>query len=126
MRLNSMLAAAGLALALGMSATEPAGAFGTDPTVAPEGYGLDRVIHHFVYKPRYHHVYHSATHGDPYAYRYVRRAWYPYHASHYWVDAEHMRYRYRYNYTGPKYRYQPSWGRPKDDDHGGHGGKPAK
>lgn len=81
-----------------------------DPSVAPEGYGHSRVIHHWVYRPHYKHVYHLATIPDPYGYRYVRRGYYPYYGSQYWVPAEQMRYRYRYTYEGPKYRYQPSWG----------------
>jgi hypothetical protein len=79
-----------------------------DPTVAPEGYGDNKVVHHWIYRPNYRHVYHTS--GDPYAYRYAPRAYYPYHASPYWVPAEQMRNRYRYTYTGPKYRYHAPWG----------------
>ena len=51
---------------------------------------------------------------DPYAYRYVRRPWYPYYNSSYWVPAEAMKNRYHYSYAGPKYRYHPAWGIDKD------------
>jgi hypothetical protein len=53
------------------------------------------------------------------AYRYDPRSWYyrqpgyyPNYASNYWVPRAHMRYRYRYTYYGPKYRYYPAWGFP--------------
>ena len=57
-------------------------------------------------------------------YRYDPRSWYygksrregyyPYYGSNYWVPREEMRYRYRYLYYGPKYRYYPAWGYPRD------------
>jgi hypothetical protein len=53
------------------------------------------------------------------AYRYDARSWYyrqpryyPNYASDYWVPRSKMRYRYRYNYYGPRYRYYPAWGYP--------------
>jgi hypothetical protein len=107
MRLKSLLAGLAASILAGLAAPTEASAFGYDPSVAPER-PEPRIVHHYVYKPRYLHVYH----GDPYAYRYVRRGYYPHYGSHYWVPAEQMRNRYRYNYTGEKYRYQPSWGRP--------------
>jgi len=52
-------------------------------------------------------------------YRYDARSWYyrqpgyyPYYASNYWVPRAYMRYRYRYTYYGPRYRYYPAWGYP--------------
>ena len=120
MRVKTMAAAAlaaGLVAALPTSAT----AFDFDRApVAPEGYHAPRPIHHWIYKPRYNHVYHVSGSADPYAYRYAKRAYYPYYGSRYWVSAESMRYRYRYHYDGPKYVYQPSWGRPKGDGHHEH------
>jgi hypothetical protein len=95
-----------------------AGAWGWDPSRAPEQPVHERVINHFVYKPRYTHVYHRAPHGDPYTYRYVQRSYYPYHASGYWVHADAMRNRYRYHYHGPKYQYHPSWGAKAEHGHG--------
>src|SRR5262245_59545471 len=54
-------------------------------------------------------------------YRYDARSWYyrqpgyyPYNASNHWVPRQHMRYRYRYTYFGPRYRYYPAWGYPLD------------
>jgi hypothetical protein len=120
----SALAAAAVGL---LSYSASASAWGFDPTRAPEQPAYERFINHYVYKPRYKHVYHTAPHGDPYAYRYARRAYYPYYGSNYWVDAEQMRYRYRYNYTGPKYVYHPSWGQPKANHHPvRHDSKPSK
>jgi hypothetical protein len=121
----------GLALAMTLSAV-PASAFDLgkkwDPTVAPEGYGQHKTIHHWIYRPHYKHVYHSALNEDPYAYRYARRAYYPHHASGYWVPAEQMRYRYRYSFQGPKFQYHPAWGHGKTAHaHDGSGdGKPTK
>ena len=101
-----------------LAASSPAEAFGTrhwDPSRAPEHPRLERFVNHFVYRPRYTHVYHTAPHGDPYAYRYARRAYYPSYGSQYWVPAAQMRNRYRYHWSGPHYVYQPSWGRPRAD-----------
>jgi hypothetical protein len=68
----------------------------------PDGYGI--------YSPL------SRKHG---AYRYDPRSWYyrqpgyyPNYATNYWVPRQHMRYRYRYTYYGPKYQYYPAWGYP--------------
>ena len=102
---------AGLAAAATVSlAASSASAFDHkrwDPSVAPE------VVHHRVYRPHYHHVYHLSTIRDPYEYQWKRRAYYPYFFSQYWVPAAEMRYRYRYSYHGPKYRFQESWGMPR-------------
>jgi hypothetical protein len=107
----SLLASLAASVLVSLAGAAPATA-GGDLSVAPER-PEQRVIRHYVYRPHYVHEYH----GDPYAYRYVRRGYYPYYGSHYWVPAEQMRYRYRYTYEGPKYRYQPSWGRPKAEHH---------
>jgi hypothetical protein len=49
---------------------------------------------------------------DPRSWYYRQPGYYPYYGSNYWVPRKHMRYRYRYTYYGPKYRYYPSWGYP--------------
>lgn len=119
MRFKHWLAGLAVGTIVALSATS-ASAFGYkkwDPSVAPEGYGHSRVVHHHVYRPHYQHVYHLATIEDPYAYRWVGRAYYPNFSTHYWVPAEQMRYRYRYSYHGPKYRYQASWGMPRPHQH---------
>jgi hypothetical protein len=47
---------------------------------------------------------------DPRSWYYSRRGYYPYYNSGYWVPREAMRYRYRYTYYGPQYRYYRAWG----------------
>jgi hypothetical protein len=126
MRRDTMLAAVAAGLLGAVGLTGPASAWGWDPTRAPEQPLHERVINHYIYKPHYKHVYHQAPHGDPYAYRYVRRSYYPYYASGYWVDADQMRNRYRYQYHGPKYRYQPSWGAPREHAHEQPAARPVK
>lgn len=90
----------------------PAQAFGPDPFVAPEGGKLDKPKGQRIWSDRHRGACEgkSAMCGDPYAYRYIRRPWYPYYNSGYWVPAAEMRYRYRYQFAGPKYRYHPAWG----------------
>jgi hypothetical protein len=74
----------------------------------PDGYGiyspLDPRGEVYRYDPR------SWYYGQP------RHPSYPDYGSPYWVPREQMRYRYRYLYYGPKYRYYPAWGYPRDDD----------
>ena len=122
MRLTSLLAATVMVGALGALAAPPVSAFGSDPFVAPEGRDLPLGARKWVGRGECEGE--STMCDDPYAYRYVRRAWYPGYNSGYWVPAEQMRNRYRYSYTGPKYRYHPAWGRDKDlgDDHRDHRG----
>lgn len=68
----------------------------------PDGYGiyspLDRKKRLYRYDPR--------------SWYYRQPGYYPYYASKYWVPRAHMRYRYRYTYFGPRYRYYPAWGYP--------------
>lgn len=122
MRLKHWIAglAAGAVVALAATSASAFDHKRWDPSVAPEGRGDAPVIRHFVYRPHYKHVYHLATIPDPYSYRYVKRKYYPYYGSAYWVPAEQMRYRYRYTYEGPKFRYQESWGRPRHHKHKVH------
>jgi len=112
MRAMSFLAIAAVAGALGALMPAPAHAFGSDPFVAPEGYDLPLGAR--VRGPRGECTGQSTMCDDPYAYRYVRRPWYPGYNSGYWVPAAEMRNRYRYSYTGPKYRYHPAWGVDRD------------
>jgi hypothetical protein len=127
MRSSSMLALAALAAALGAFVPETAVAFGSDPFVAPEG--LDRPLGARKRVSRGDCAQQSTMCDDEYAYKYVRRPWYPGYNTGYWVPADEMRNRYRYSYTGPKYRYHPAWG---VDRHGhaapliNHDGKPLK
>jgi hypothetical protein len=124
MSVKKLLAAVAVGTVASLAVAAPAAAFGLkwDPSVAPEGYEPTRVIHHWVYKPRFAHFYH----GDPYKYRYARRGYYPYYNSQYWVPAAEMRYRYRYTYEGPKYTYHPAWGAPTGHVGPRYDGRPVK
>ncbi len=112
MQLSSLIATVAVVASLGAAMPAPAQAFGSDPFVAPEGRDLPLGARRWV--GRGDCAGQSTMCDDPYAYRYVRRAWYPGYNTGYWVPAEDMRNRYRYSYTGPKYRYHPAWGIDKD------------
>ena len=62
------------------------------------------------YRPYYHRHYRSDWEYDRYAYGYAPRSYYPYYNSGHWVPRQAMRYRYRYTYYGPQYRYYRAWG----------------
>lgn len=111
MRFRKIAAAFAVVLGLAIQPS-PAEAFDFKRSpVAPEGYHAPRTVNHFIYKPRYDHVYHVSHSADPYAYRYSPRGYYPYHASRHWVPAAHMKHRHRAApYHGPKYTYHPAWG----------------
>jgi hypothetical protein len=120
MRLKSVLAA--------LVAVE---AFDFDRPHPPQGWVQDREVRHWVYYPRYHHVYltHAATHShkaDPYAYRYEPNGYYPYYNSGYWKK-RHEIARNRPHHSQPK--YYAGWGAKKKNykhvqwhksHHGGH------
>ncbi len=67
----------------------------------PNGYGL--------YSPDVDGTYRY----DPRSWYYRQRRHYPHYGSSYWVPRSDMRYRYRYQYYGPKYGYYPAWGYPR-------------
>jgi hypothetical protein len=99
MRASTRLALAAAIVAVAAFACRPAVAGGDEN---PDGYGF--------YTP---------LDAKRSAYRYDRRSWYyrqpgyyPNYASNYWVPRADMRYRYRYQYYGPRYRYFPAWGYP--------------
>src|SRR5262245_38561758 len=100
MRITTLCALAAGAVMLALSAPTPADAGGRNP----DGFGI--------YSPAEPPVRHR-----PRVYRYDDRSWYykprgyyPYYGSGYWVPRADMRYRYRYIYYGPQYRYFPAWG----------------
>lgn len=108
MRLKSLLALAAAVAMLGMvAAPQSASAFGWDRPDQPAGWGRERTVRHWVYYPRYRHVYltHPAT--DPYAYRYIPRGYYPYYNAHYWRKARIKRFR------GHQPPYYKAWGSPR-------------
>jgi hypothetical protein len=120
MRFKKLLWTIALVLSFGLVGLLPAAATDLHRTSPPAGWGQERVVNHYVYHPRYHHVYriHGAT--DPYAYRPAHRGYYPYYNSGYWRPAHEMRHRHRPHYVLPK--YQPGWGR---NNHHGYNHNPA-
>ena len=100
MRVTTLLLLLASGAALLSSASAPVAAGGKNP----DGVGI--------YTPAEPPVRHR-----PRLYRYDNKSWYfkstgyyPYYASDYWVPRSEMRYRYRYVYRGPPYRYYPAWG----------------
>jgi hypothetical protein len=124
MRLKSLLIAGFGLLTLAISSPEPASAFHWDRPDQPRGWDNMRTVRHWVYYPRYNHVYlrHGAT--DPYGYSYRPRGYYPYYNSNYWRPAYKVR---RHRHHLPP--YYAAWGSPKRGyrhvewhrrNHGGH------
>jgi hypothetical protein len=74
--------------------------------------GNDRTVVHYGYYPRYRHVFvrERYGYGDPYAYRYEPRGYYPYYNSGYWKPAHVLRARGRRHYVHPP--YYAAWGYP--------------
>jgi len=70
----------------------------------PDGYGLYSPLE----PPNKHHP--RLYRYDPRSWYYHQPGYYPYYSSGYWVPRSVMRYRYRYSYYGPRYRYFPAWG----------------
>lgn len=98
MPLRIRLAFVAIPALLGLGLPQPGCAGGENP----DGFGI--------YSP-------LAPGRHPRAYRYDPRSWYyaqpryyPYYNSGYWLPRAAMRYRYRYTYYGPRYRYFPAWG----------------
>ena len=111
-------------LALALASPKSAEAFGWHRTAEPAGWGRMRTVRHWVYHPRYQHVYHNHTATDPYAYRTEPRGYYPYYNSNYWRPAHTVR---RNRHHLPP--YYAAWGAPKRGyrhvewhrrHHGGH------
>ena len=68
----------------------------------PDGYGI--------YSPLDRK--HRASRYDARSWYYRQPDYYPDYGSHYWVPRAEMRFRHRYRYYGPRYRYYPAWGYP--------------
>lgn len=108
MRLKSLLGLAVAIASLGMvAAPQSASATHWDRPDRPAGYGHVRTVRHWVYYPRYHHVYLKHTYTDPYAYSYTPRGYYPYYNSNYWGPPRVKRFR------GHLPPYYAAWGAPK-------------
>jgi len=107
MRLKSWVAALAALVMLAVALPQTASAGFRRHT---SDWGESRVVTHRIYYPRYRHVYYRYGYGDPYAYRYEPRAYYPYYNSGYWVPAK------CYRRCTPRYRLPPyyrAWGYPK-------------
>jgi hypothetical protein len=99
MRAATLLTLFGAAALLVVATAVPAGAGGRNP----DGLGI--------YTPEPRGRYKSRVwRYDPRSWYYNRRGYYPYYGSGYWVPRSAMRYRYRYSYHGPQYRYYRAWG----------------
>jgi hypothetical protein len=108
MRLKSLMALAVTIASLGMvAAPQPASATFWDRPDQPAGWGHVRTVRHWVYYPRYRHVYVKHTTTDPYAYRYAPRGYYPYYNSGYWGGPRIKRFR------GHLPPYYEAWGTPR-------------
>lgn len=110
MRSKSLLAIATAVMALGLAAPKSAEAFGWQRHTEPAGWGRMRTIRHWVYYPRYDHVYLTHATTDPYSYRYEPRGYYPYYNSRYWTSAAEMRARRKARLPHPP--YYAAWGYP--------------
>jgi hypothetical protein len=116
MRIKSLLniglncgAAAVMSVAAAVLAASPAAAFDWGPH-APTGWGNDQVVRHWIYTPRYHHVYRVHSGTDPYAYRSRRVGYYPYHGSGYWRPPQRAHH-------GKPPTYYPAWGKGHHHSH---------
>jgi hypothetical protein len=114
MRFKRFLAMAAAMLSFGLVAVQPAEAFGFHRETPPAGWGNTQTVKHWVYYPRYHHVYLASAKTDPYAYQYRTRGYYPYYGSHYWRPAHEVKTQ-RANFKLPK--YYPAWGYNKSWHH---------
>lgn len=125
MRSRSLLASL-IAIVAALLVAPRAAEAGWSRSGEPSGWHHARTVRHWVYYPRYTHVYMTSSGTDPYAYRYEPRGYYPYYNSNYWVPA--CSYcRPRYNFKLP--RYYKAWGATKrgyhhvrwhNRHHGGH------
>ena len=111
MRISKWLALAAGIAGLTVASAAPATAFGCHTSCPPEGWGKSRVVRHWVYYPRYRHVYLTHPSTDPYAYRWEPRGYYPYYNSGYWGPARVKRFR------GHLPKYYASWGAVKRGYH---------
>ncbi|MGL4397366.1 MAG: hypothetical protein ACRCS9_12555 [Hyphomicrobium sp.] len=107
MRIKSLLALMAGLMCLA-AAPQPAASFHWDRPDQPRTWGHVKTVRHWVYTPRYRHVYLSHAATDRYAYRYEPRGYYPYYNSNYWRPAHRVR---RAHHHLPPY-YQ-AWGSPR-------------
>jgi len=102
MRGTTVLTLAASAVLLALASVTPAAAGGGARN--PDGVGIYTPLEPPVrHRPRLYRY-------DPRSWYYNPRGYYPYYNSGYWVPRAAMRYRYRYVYYGPQYRYYRAWG----------------
>ena len=102
MRGSTILTLAASAAILLLGAAVPAAAGGGSRN--PDGVGIYTPLEPRVrHRPRLYRY-------DPRSWYYNSRGYYPYYGSGYWVPRAEMRYRYRYVYFCPQYRYYRAWG----------------
>lgn len=104
-----------LLFTFGLAGLLPAAATDLLHKPVPAGYGQERVINHYVYYPRYKHVYRINGATDPYAYQPEKRGYYPFYNSGYWRPAHEVRGKQRPQLTLPK--YHQAWGQTRHDGH---------
>lgn len=109
MRFKTFLATLVAIFSFAVVTPQTASAFGFDKYRhdMPKGWGQERTVRHWVYQPRYHHVFLTHAKTDPYAYRYEPRGYYPYYNSGYWKHRSHVA-RERAHFVHPK--YHAGWG----------------
>jgi hypothetical protein len=112
MRLKSLLALVMGLMTLGIATSGSASAFFWDRPDQPAGWNNIRTVRHWVYYPRYHHVYLRGADTDPHAYRYSPRGYYPYYNSNYWRPASKVHR--QHNVLPP---YYAAWGSKKRGYH---------
>jgi hypothetical protein len=112
MRMKSLLALALGLMTLGIATAGSASAFFWDRPDQPAGWDRMRTVRHWVYYPRYRHVYLRNSETDPHAYRYSPRGYYPYYNSNYWRPAGKTRR--AHNVLPP---YYAAWGGKKRNYH---------
>lgn len=94
MRFKTWAALAASVASLMFAGSAPATADGCLHGCGPDGHGKARTVRHWVYYPRYTHVYRV----DPYAYQYSPRGYYPYYNSGYWISSAAARRRAHLHY----------------------------
>ena len=111
MRCKSLLAA--FAVILSAAVIMPGGAeAGWRRASPPDGWGRTRTVNHYIYYPRYRHIYRVHPHTDPYAYHYEPRGYYTRSSSRYWRPA-HKVHRHHKISGAHRYRYHKAWGYKK-------------
>lgn len=126
MRFLKISALAAIAAAMAGLASTEASACWRDRCGPPDGWVAHEPVRHWIYYPRYRHVY--LTHGqtDPYAYEYYPNGYYPYYNSAYWKPRREVKLR-RARFKHPV--YYPAWGAERRNydhvdwhtrHHGGH------